>query len=122
MGREARRQVDAAASQGRVEDGRGSLGPVASTPFPIPAHRTGRADLRHPALRLASSLGPQQGTSEQAFHTEHAALTVDLFEGELPVSAPLHLMPSGEECAHALRDVVVDTAEDRPTRPLAEVV
>jgi uncharacterized membrane protein YphA (DoxX/SURF4 family) len=40
---------------GRVEDGRGSLGPMASAPFPIPAHRTGRADLRHPALRLASS-------------------------------------------------------------------
>src|SRR6187431_258428 len=74
---------------GRVEDGRGSLGPVASAPFPILAHRTGRADLRHPALRLASSLGPQQGTSEQAFHTEHAALTVDRFEGALPVSAPL---------------------------------
>src|SRR5262245_53646162 len=28
-------------SGGRVEDGRGSLGPLASAPFPIPAHRTG---------------------------------------------------------------------------------
>jgi hypothetical protein len=37
-------------TQGRVEDGRGSLGPVANAPFPIPAHRTGRADLPHPAL------------------------------------------------------------------------
>jgi molybdate transport system substrate-binding protein len=44
----------AAKAGGRVEDGRGSLGPKASAPFPIPAHRTGRADLRHPALRLAS--------------------------------------------------------------------
>jgi len=42
---------------GRVEDGRGSLWPMANAPFPIPAHRTGRADLRHPALRLASSQG-----------------------------------------------------------------
>src|SRR5262249_51691495 len=39
---------------GRVEDGRGSLGPLANAPFPIPAHRTGRAELPHPALRLAS--------------------------------------------------------------------
>ena len=52
---------------GRVEDGRGSLGPLASAPFPIPAHRTGRADLRHPALRLASPQGPQRGRSGQAF-------------------------------------------------------
>jgi hypothetical protein len=34
-------------SFGRVEDGRGSLGPMAITPFPIPAHRTGRAELPH---------------------------------------------------------------------------
>jgi hypothetical protein len=33
---------------GRVEDGRGSLGPMANAPFPIPAHQTGRADFRHP--------------------------------------------------------------------------
>ena len=39
---------------GRVEDGRGSLGPLANAPFPIPAHQTGRADFRHPAFRLAS--------------------------------------------------------------------
>ena len=28
---------------------------MAVAPFPIPAHRTGRADFRHPALRLASA-------------------------------------------------------------------
>jgi hypothetical protein len=39
---------------GRVEDGRGSWGPLAIAPFPIPAHQTGRADFRHPAFRLAS--------------------------------------------------------------------
>ena len=39
---------------GRVEDGRGSLGPKANTPFPISAHRAGHAELPHPALRLAS--------------------------------------------------------------------
>jgi hypothetical protein len=35
---------------GRVEDGCGSLGPMAITPFPIPAHRTGRTDCRYPAI------------------------------------------------------------------------
>ena len=39
---------------GRVEDGRGSWGPMAITPFPISAHRTGGPDFRSPALRLAS--------------------------------------------------------------------
>src|SRR5690242_1489345 len=52
---------------GRVEDGRGSLGPMANAPFPISAHRTGRAELPHPALRLASPQGPQRGRSGQAF-------------------------------------------------------
>jgi len=42
------------AAPGRVEDGRGSLGPKANTPFPISAHRAGRAELPHPALRLGS--------------------------------------------------------------------
>ena len=46
------------AAVGRVEDGRGSLGPMANAPFPIPAHRTGRADFRHPAcMGLSSSRG-----------------------------------------------------------------
>jgi hypothetical protein len=41
---------------GRVEDGRGSLGHAATLrfPSPLPAHRTGRADFPHPALRPAS--------------------------------------------------------------------
>jgi hypothetical protein len=49
-----RRCISQVVRVGRVEDGRGSLGPVAIAPFPILAHRTGRAELSHPALRLAS--------------------------------------------------------------------
>src|SRR5215211_7928820 len=49
---------------GRVEDGCGSLGPMANAPFPIPAHRTGRADLRHPALRLASPQGTRHAAND----------------------------------------------------------
>src|SRR6516225_11767414 len=52
---------------GRVEDGRGSLGPMANAPFPIPAHRTGRAALPHPALRLASPRGTRRCLQWQAF-------------------------------------------------------
>jgi hypothetical protein len=48
---------------GRVEDGRGSLGPMANAPFPIPARQTGRADFRHPAFRLASPQGTRRQTN-----------------------------------------------------------
>src|SRR5947208_4715444 len=89
-------------SDGRVEDGRGSLGPMASAPFPIPAHRTGRADLRHPALRLASPLGTRRGIEGQAFEAQQTAFSVDYLTGEPASAAPCHFMPSGEEIAHAL--------------------
>src|SRR5258708_23017054 len=56
---------------GRVEDGRGSLGPMANAPFPIPARQTGRADFRHPAFRLASP----QGTRRPAAHCRCRATT-----------------------------------------------
>src|SRR3954468_5702975 len=48
---------------GRVEDGRGGLGQVGIAPFPVPAHQTGRADLPHPAFRLASSRGRRSGAN-----------------------------------------------------------
>ena len=94
---------------GRVEDGRGSLGPMASAPFPIPAHRTGRADFRHPALRLASPQGTRRGRSGQAFETQQAEFSIDNLEGEPTRTAPCHFVPSGEEVAHALIDVVVNS-------------
>jgi hypothetical protein len=44
-----------------VESRRGAVagGHEAIAPFPLPAHRTGRADFPHPALRPASSQGPR---------------------------------------------------------------
>src|SRR5207247_1451043 len=62
--------------RGRVEDGRGSLGPMASAPFPIPAHRTGRTDFRYPALRLVSSQGTRWDTSRQAFQAQQSAFSL----------------------------------------------
>ena len=57
---------------GRVEDGRGSLGPMANAPFPIPAHQTERADFRHSAFRLASPKGTRRVTDR----TRHCAVSV----------------------------------------------
>ena len=54
-------------ADGRVEDGRGGMRPLANAPFPIPAHRTGRAALPHPALRLASPRGTRRCLQWQAF-------------------------------------------------------
>ena len=107
---------------GRVEDGRGGWRPEAITPFPVPAHRTGRADFRHPALRPASSRGIRRGSSGQAFKTQQAALSVDYFKGEPPCAAPGHLVPSGEEVSYALIDIVVDRTEGRTPGSVAEVV
>ncbi len=42
----------------RVEEGRGGI-----APFPLPAHRTGRADFPHPALRLTSPQGTRWTTN-----------------------------------------------------------
>ena len=55
---------------GKVEDGRGSSGPLAIAPFPIPVHQTGRADFRHPAFRLASPRGTRRGSSVQALKAQ----------------------------------------------------
>jgi len=76
-------------SSGRVENGRGSLGPMANAPFPIPAHRTGH----------------------------NAVVPMDRIPREPTIAAPCHLVPSGEEGTHALADIVVDAAKDRDRRP-----
>src|SRR5665213_2743542 len=93
---------------GRVEDGRGSLGPMANTPFPIPAHQTGRADFRHPAFRPASPQGTRRGRSGQALEAQNAELSMNYIECESAIAAPLHLVPSREEPAHTFKDVLVD--------------
>jgi hypothetical protein len=65
---------------GRVEGGPGSLGPLAIAPFPIPAHQTGRADLRHPAFRLASPRGTRRGHSGQALEAQNAEFSMNYIE------------------------------------------
>ena len=102
----AERVVDV--RKGRVEDGRGSLGPMANAPFPIPAHQTGRADFRHPAFRLASPQGIRRDRSGQALEAQNAEFSMNYIECKSTIAAPLHLVPSREEPAHSLKVVLVD--------------
>jgi hypothetical protein len=93
---------------GRVEDGRGSLGPMANAPFPIPARQTGRADFRHPAFRLASPRDTRRGRSGQTLEAQNAEFSMNYIECESAIAAPLQLVPSREEPAHTFKDVLVD--------------
>src|SRR6202011_1532578 len=103
---------------GRVEDGRGSWGPMAITPFPISAHRTGGPDFRSPALRLASPQGTRRGSEWQAFEAQQTEFPIDSVVREPAGAAPCHFVPSCEEVAHALVGIAVDTAECGPARPV----
>ena len=47
---------------------------------------------------------------------------MNLIEREPTVAAPCHLVPSGEKAAHALTDVVIDTAQRCHRRPQIEVI
>src|SRR5271170_7367398 len=107
---------------GRVEDGRGSLGPMANAPFPIPAHQTGRADFRHPAFRLVSPQGIRRGRSGQALKAQNAEFSMNYIECKSTIAAPLHLVPSREEPAHSLKVVLVDATVCLAPRAIPEVV
>src|SRR5450432_267955 len=107
---------------GRVEDGRGSLGPMANAPFPIPAHQTGRADFRHPAFRLASPQGTRRDRSGQALEAQNAEFSMNYIECESAIAAPLHVVPSREEPARTFKDVLVDATVCLAPRAVAKVV
>ena len=107
---------------GRVEDGRGSLGPMANAPFPIPAHQTGRADFRHPAFRLASPRRIRRDCSGQALEAQNAVFSMNYIECESAIAAPLHLVPSREEPAHTFKDVLVDATVCLAPRAVAKVI
>src|SRR6202166_1913624 len=107
---------------GRVEDGRGSLGPMANAPFPTPAHQTGRADFRHPAFRPASPQGTRRDCSGQALEAQNAEFSMNDIECESAIAAPLHLVSSREKPAHTFKDVLVDATVCLAPRAVAKVV
>ena len=51
-------------------------GPLAGIPFPLPAHRTGRADFPHPALQPTSREGMQRPTTSRPRPAELEDLAV----------------------------------------------
>src|SRR5215813_1632491 len=106
-------------------------GLLANAPFPIPAHRTGRADFRHPALRLDSSHVVRyrvpwlrincQWTKMHAAQAQHAVGPEDFSCGEPAGATRSHLVPPTEEVAHPVVDVVVNGPVGHQARPVAEV-
>src|SRR5262249_33332845 len=62
------------------------------------------------------------GQLGQAFETQQTEFSIDDFTRESVSAASCHLVSSGEEVAHALIDVSVNTAECGSVRPEAEVV
>ena len=59
---------------GGVEERRGGLGPVGITPFPLPAHQTGRADFPHPASRPASPQSTRRWAKMDPTLSDHTEL------------------------------------------------
>ena len=104
-----------------VEERRGDLGPVAIAPFPLPAHRTGRADFPHPALRLASLQGPRLRLVCREPEVVYAKCTAHSLDGKPPRAAPAHLVPPSQESANSREDMVVDCPVGAPPRTIAEV-
>ena len=93
-------------------------GSIDHAAFPLPAHRTGRADLPHPALRLASRQGPRRRgwvrrTTPSFMHDG---------TGELARAASRRLVTPREDVANAIVDGAVDRRIGRQPRAMAEVV
>ena len=90
---------------GRVEEGRGGLYRIGITPFPFPAHQTGRANFPHPALRLASSRGTRRGAQMNPAQPKHAEIPEHGPSREPRGAARRHLVTPDQKMPHALIDV-----------------
>src|SRR5215203_861231 len=107
-----------------VESRRGAVtwGHAAIAPFPLPAHRTGRADFPHPALRPASSQGPRRRSHGLlGTQTEDSKLAEHDVSGEPCGPARRDLVTLDQEVLHARHDMVVDGAISRRAGAKVEV-
>ncbi len=75
-----------------VEERRGGLGPVGITPFPLPAHQTGRADFPHPASRPASPQSTRRWAKMDPTSSDHTELPERDRIGETPGASRRHLV------------------------------
>src|SRR5437867_6221832 len=91
------------------------------TPSPIPAHRTGRADFPHPALRLVSRSGTRTRPQLQRSQPQDSQFSEDPLSREAPDAARWHLVAASEEVPHAVIDVVVHSPIGHCACPMAEV-
>ena len=104
-----------------VEERRGGLGPMGITPFPLPAHQTGRADFPHPASRPASPQSTRRGAKMDPTQSDHTELPEHDPIGETPGAARRHLVAPDQEMTNSLVDRVVDGPVSRHSRPMVEV-
>jgi len=89
-------------------------------PFPHPAHRTGHADLPHPALGQDSRLRPRRAAADsgQAYEQE---VPVKVREWINPALASPDLIPSPQPPAYPRSGVVVEPAIRRAARAYVDV-
>ena len=84
-----------------------------SSPFPLPAHQTGRADFPHPAFRLASWQAHDMAPAWRHLRscsTPMVLNTASLLD--VPSAARRQLVAPGEKVTH----VVIQVSLDRPVR------
>jgi hypothetical protein len=94
----------------------------AVAPFPVPAHRTGRADFPHPALRLVSRSGSRSRPHVQRPQSLDSELVEDHFGREPPGTSPRCLVATSEKVASTFVDVVVRRSVRHQTGAVVEVV
>ena len=79
-----------------------------SSPFPLPAHRTGRADFPHPALRLASWQAHDMAPALRHARAQHTKRAEHRVHTDMPATARRQLVTPGEEVAHVVIQVRLD--------------
>ncbi len=92
------------------------------SPFPAPAHRTGRADFPHPALRWASRGSSRRLGTHRAAEPTGSELGDDPVDRELLCPARRHLVAASQGVAHALREVSFHRPVGEEGSAVAEVV
>src|SRR5438093_1550745 len=79
----------------------------AMAPFPIPAHRTGRAGFPHPALRLVSRSGTRRGPQLHPSQSKDPQFSEDPRVREVSGASRLHLVAASQKVPNTALDVVV---------------
>src|SRR5215813_1776765 len=83
-----------------------------AAPFPIPAHQTGRAQLRHPAFRPASPQNSRTRLHLDSAELQYPQLAKHRCDAKTVGAARVHLVTPPQEMPYALINVVTN----RPIR------